>query len=74
MPHGALLVNYYTNAAAAGYGEYNNLGSLPTGSVVVKDSFIVTEGGEVMTRLLFLMEKREPGFNAASNDWLYVTI
>ena len=53
MPHGALLVNYYTNAAATGYGEYNNLGSLPTGSVVVKDSFIVTEGGEVMTRPFF---------------------
>jgi hypothetical protein len=74
VPHGALLVNYYTNAAAAGYGEYENLRSLPAGSVVVKDSFIVTEGGEVMTGPLFLMEKREPGFNAASNDWLYMTI
>ena len=53
VPHGALLVNNYATAAAAGYGEYENLGSLPAGSVVLKDSFIVTEGGEVMTGPFF---------------------
>ena len=41
---------------------------------VVKDSFTVTEGGEVMTGPLFLMEKRENGFNAGSNDWLYMMV
>ena len=34
----------------------------------------MTEGGEAMTGPLFLIEKREPGFNVASNDWLYITI
>ena len=73
-PHGELLVNNYANAPAARYGKYEVLGSLPAGSVVVKDSFIVTQGGEVMTGPLFLMEKREAGFNAASNDWLFMMV
>lgn len=73
-PHGELLVNNYANALAAGYGKYERLGSLPAGSVVVKDSFIVTHGGEVMTGPLFLMEKREAGFNAGSNDWLFMMV
>ena len=72
--HGALMVNNYANAIAADYGKYERLGSLPAGSVVVKDSFYVTESGEVMTGPLFLMEKREAGFNAASNDWLFMVI
>lgn len=72
--HGALFVNNYANPAASRYGHYEHLGSLPAGSIVVKDSFAVTETGEVMTGPLFLMEKREAGFNAASNDWLYMLI
>ena len=27
-----------------------------------------------MTGPLFLMEKKEPGFNVTSNDWLFMTI
>ena len=73
-PHGELLVNNYANPTAKRYGKYESLGRLPVGSVVVKDSFVVTEGGEVMTGPLFLMEKREQGFNAASNDWLYMMV
>lgn len=72
--HGALFVNNYANATAARYGKYERLGSLPAGSIVVKDSFAVTEGGEVMTGPLFLMEKRESGFNPASNDWLFMMV
>ena len=72
--HGELLVNNYANAAAADYGKYENIGSLPAGSVVVKDSFTVTESGDVMTGPLFLMEKREIGFNAGSNDWLFMVV
>ena len=72
--HGGLFVNHYANATAADYGKYESLGNLPAGAIVVKDSFIVTEGGEVMTGPLFLMEKREPGFNTASNDWLFMMV
>ena len=73
-PHGELLVNNYANPTASGYGRYEKIGKLPPDSVVVKDSFVVTDSGEVMTGPLFFMEKREPGFNAASNDWLYMMI
>lgn len=72
--HGELLVNNYANATASGYGKFETLGRLPAGSVIVKDSFIVTDSGEVMTGPLFLMEKRETGFNAASNDWLFMMV
>lgn len=72
--HGALFVNNYANPTASRYSKFENLGRLPAGSIIVKDSFVVTEGGEVMTGPLFLMEKREAGFNSASNDWLFMTI
>ena len=72
--HGELMVNNYANAIAARYGKYERLGNLPTGSIVVKDSFTVTKAGEVITGPLFLMEKRENGFNAASNDWLFMMV
>ena len=73
-PHGELLVNNYANATAVDYGKFEKLDRLPTGSVVAKDSFVVTESREVMTGPLFLMEKRDSGFNAASNDWLYMMV
>ena len=72
--HGALFVNNYANATASRYGRFEHLGRLPAGSIVVKDSFAVTETGEVMTGPFFLMEKRAAGFNAASNDWLYMVV
>lgn len=72
--HGELFVNNYANAPAAAYDKYENIEKLPAGSVVVKDSFAVTESGEVMTGPLFLMEKREDGFNAASKDWLFMMV
>ena len=72
--HGELFVNNYANPLAKRYGRFEKLGRLPPGAIVIKDSFTVTERGEVMTGPLFLMEKKEAGFNKASNDWLYMTI
>ena len=72
--HGEIFVNNYANPRAHRYGMFEKLGKLPAGAVVVKDSFTVTERGEVMTGPLFLMEKKEPGFNLVSNDWLFMTI
>jgi hypothetical protein len=73
-PHGELFVNNYANSTASRYGLFESLGRLPEGAIVIKDSFMVTEHGEVMTGPLFLMEKRGKGFNTASNDWLFMTI
>lgn len=72
--HGELLVNNYANPIAQRYGQFEKLGRLPEGSIVIKDSFTVTGRGEVMTGPLFLMEKKESGFNGPSNDWLFMTI
>jgi hypothetical protein len=73
-PHGKLFVNNYANDMAAAYGRYEKVGTLPSGSMVAKDSFVVTESGQVMTGPFFLMEKRDPDFNAASNDWLFMMV
>ncbi|MBT5046908.1 MAG: hypothetical protein HOM58_00270 [Rhodospirillaceae bacterium] len=72
--HGEIFVNNYANPLARHYGKFEKLGRLPEGAIVIKDSFTVTERGEVMTGPLFLMEKKEPGFNVTSNDWLFMTI
>lgn len=73
-PHGALFVNHYANGIASAYGRYERVGRLPEGAIVVKDSFVVTRSGEVMTGPLFLMEKRKKGFNPDTNDWLFMMI
>lgn len=72
--HGNLFVNNYANPRASNYAEFEKLGTLPVGAVIAKDSFTVTEGGDVMTGPIFLMEKREAGFNPAAGDWLFMMI
>ncbi len=73
-PHGERFVNNYANRSAARYARFEKLGTMPPGAIIVKDSFTVTESGQVMTGPFFLMEKRAPGFNPASNDWLFMMI
>jgi len=73
-PHGERFVNHYANAEAARYGRFERAGPMPEGAMVAKDSFMVTAGGEVKAGPFFLMEKREPGFDPATRDWLYMMI
>jgi hypothetical protein len=73
-PHGERFLNNYANRLAAGYGAYEKLKPLPPGAVVVKDSFTVTEHGQVMTGPFFLLEKKSPGFNPKTGDWLFMMI
>ena len=47
---------------------------MPAGSVIVKDSFEVTEGGDVLPGRLFAMEKRPRGTLPATGDWRYIMI
>ena len=72
--HGMLFVNNYANQRAARYGLFEKIGKMPEGAVVVKDSFTVTESGQVMTGPLFLMQKMKQGSNPASGDWLFMMI
>ena len=73
-PHGERFVNHYANDKAAGYGKFENLKPLPTGSIIIKDSFTVTRNGAVMTGPLFMMEKMEPGFVPSGGNWRYLML
>ena len=72
--HGERFVNNYANQAAGKYGLFEKAGEMPEGAVVVKDSFTVSDSGQVMTGPFFLMQKMEQGFNRASGDWLFMMI
>lgn len=73
-PHGERFVNNYANRSAARYARFEKLGTMAPGAIIAKDSFTVTKTGQVMTGPFFLMEKKAPGFNSASNDWLFMMI
>ena len=74
MTHGRRYVSNYANAQARDYGRYEEAGQLPVGSVVVKDSFVVTDEGEITLGPLFVMEKMAPGFSYVTGDWRYSMI
>ncbi len=73
--HGNRFVhNYASRKAAASYGKFEKGGRMAPGGVLAKDSFTVTPQGRVSVGPLFLMEKMQPGFLKASNDWRYTMI
>ncbi|MEO3430003.1 cytochrome P460 family protein [Pelagibius sp. CAU 1746] len=72
--HGRRYVNNYANDIARGYGKAGTAGRLPVGSIVAKDSFIVTEKGEVQPGPLYVMEKMPAGFSYVTGDWRYSVI
>ena len=74
MTHGRRYVNNFANETARNYARYEDAGRFPVGSVVVKDSFVVTENGEVGPGPLFVMEKMAEGFNYVTGDWRYSMI
>jgi len=47
-------------------GRFERSGQLPAGALVVKDSFIVADGGEIKTGSLLLMEKMPTGYRPAT--------
>jgi hypothetical protein len=62
------------NRTGAAYINYEEVGVLPAGSAIAKDSFSVGADGKVTLGPLFLMEKMQPGFNEVSGDWKYTMI
>ena len=72
--HGERFVNNYANDLARAYRLYEISGPMPVGAILVKDSFAVTQKGDVFSGPLFVMEKMAPGFKASSGDWRYTTI
>lgn len=74
VTHGRTYLHNYANDIARAYGRYEKAGTLPVGSVLAKDSFMVNAAGEILPGPLSLMEKMPAGFNPASGDWRYTHI
>ncbi|WP_193370515.1 cytochrome P460 family protein [Pelagibius marinus] len=74
MTHGRRYVNNYANEIARAYGAPEQAGRFPVGSVIAKDSFVVTDTGDIRPGPLFVMEKMPPGFNYVSGDWRYSVV
>ncbi len=69
--HGARYVNNYANRTGERYGAFEQVGRLPEGSILVKDSFTATVDGGIYPGPMFVMEKMEAGFNPSGGDWRY---
>lgn len=72
--HGQRFVNNYANDVGAAYGLHEASGVMPVGTVLVKDSFTVTDDGMVEAGPLFIMEKMAGGFNYVTGDWRYTLV
>src|SRR5918995_1220521 len=73
--HGSRYVNNYPGPEAAQpYREFEEIGAMPAGGRIAKDSFTVSPDGRVGVGPLFIMEKMPEGFNDASDDWRYAMI
>lgn len=70
--HGNRYVNNWVNAIGAErYKKYEELGQMPVGSVIAKDSFTVAASGSVAAGPMFLMEKMADGFQSDLGNWKY---
>jgi hypothetical protein len=73
--HGNRYVNNYPAPdVAEAYGRFEEVGAMPAGARIAKDSFTVSPDGRVGVGPLFIMEKMAEGFNDASDDWRYAMI
>lgn len=72
--HGNRYVNNFANPLARDYSRMENAGVMPPGAVLAKDSFTVTEEGNVFGAPLFVMEKLGPGASPKTADWRYLMI
>ncbi len=72
--HGNRYVNNYGNRSSTGYDRMTSGFRMPAGAVLVKNSFTVTEEGEVFGAAMFIMEKLPAGRSPRTGDWRYVMI
>ena len=73
--HGSRYVNNYPGPETVqAYRQFEEIGAMPAGGRIAKDSFTVSPDGRVGVGPLFIMEKMEDGFNEASDDWRYAMI
>jgi len=68
------LLNYANPVAAPNYRKYEDLDTMPLGSVVVKEGFVQQPDGRNAVGPLFIMEKKKQGALADSGGWHYTMI
>jgi len=71
--HGMRYVQNYAapGEAAQAYGQYEEVGRMPTGSVLAKDSFVAHPDGKLQVGPLFLMERLADGASPETHGWAY---
>lgn len=70
--HGSRYVNNYADKTGAeSYGKFEDVGTMPAGSVLAKDSFVVNPDGTVAVGPLFVMAKADAGEMAETAGWQY---
>lgn len=72
--HGNRYVNNYANRLGNAYGSLTKGLRFPAGTVLVKDSFTVTDENKAFPGALFVMEKLSPVASPDTGDWRYVGI
>lgn len=68
------LVTYVNEVGAAAYMKYEEDPVIPAGTVIAKESFMITDKGKVRRGPLFIMEKVEAGKSPKTNDWYYMMV
>ena len=75
VAHGGLFVNNYANSAGGElYAARSRATPFPQESIIVKDSFMVTRDGQVLTGPLYIIEKLSPGASIETGDWRFLEI
>ncbi|MCF6320376.1 MAG: cytochrome P460 family protein [Rhizobiaceae bacterium] len=72
--HGNRFLNNYGNKISSGYLKLRRGQKMPAGSVLAKDSFTVTDDGEIFAGALFIMEKLAEGTSPDTGNWRYAMI
>jgi|TARA_B100000315_G_scaffold137676_1_gene126754 hypothetical protein len=72
--HGLRYVNNYTNEVGRDYGNYEEAGDMPPGTVAIKESFLLSADGRIGVGPLFIMEKHAAGTFPGRRDWSYSMI
>jgi hypothetical protein len=72
--HGMFLQVYANAEAASSYRLYEKGPRIPVGGTILKRSFRVTADGVATPFVVFVMERRAPGFSPDTNDWRFALI
>ena len=72
---GRFLLTWVNTVGAEEYLKYADENvNVPTGTVIAKESFAVTDDGKVQKGPLFLMEKVVAGVSPETDDWFYMMV